>query len=134
MKLHQLSFLILLIILPGCQTKTNEASLEKWKQEIVDTESAFAADDAVLMRNNSLVIGKQEMTKFFETQSPGQGKMSLSWKPDYVDVSKSGDLGYTYGKFVLTLTDTTGVTRENTGVFHTVWKKQADGSWRFVWD
>ena len=30
--------------------------------------------------------------------------------------------------------DSTGKTNENRGAFHTVWKKQKDGSWRYVWD
>ncbi len=143
-------FLLLAVAILGCKSQPDEASLEKWKQEIVETEHAFAAlakaegipkafltyaaEDAVLMRNNSLVKGKTEMATFFEKQSPRNGEISLSWEPDFVDVARSGDLGYTYGKFILSVTDTTGVTRENTGVFHTVWKRQADGSWRFVWD
>ena len=152
MKSHPLKLIILiLVVLPlGCNPKTNEASIEKWKQEIVDTEHAFAAmaktegipeaflayaaDSAVLMRNNSLVIGKGEMVEYFETQSGNSSDMSLSWEPDFVDVSSSGDLGYTYGKFIFSITDSTGVKQEGTGVFHTVWKRQQDGSWKFVWD
>ena len=152
MKWLQLSAVIILStsLILACKSESKEDSIEKWKQEIVDAERAFAAmakaegipeaflayaaEDAVLMRNNSLVTGKEEMATFFKTQSPGNGEINLSWEPDFVDVSHSGDLGYTYGKFVLSMTDTTGVTRENTGVFHTVWKRQADGSWKFVWD
>ncbi|MBT8312203.1 MAG: DUF4440 domain-containing protein [Flavobacteriaceae bacterium] len=151
MKLFQLTFYMILVIsILGCKSEQTEASFEKWKEEIVDTEHAFAAmakaegipeaflayaaEDAVLMRNNNLVKGKKEMADFFENQSPGGGELSLSWEPDFVDVARSGDLGYTYGKFVFSMTDSTGVTRENAGVFHTVWKRQADGSWKFVWD
>ncbi len=152
MKRLQFSTIIILIttLTLACKSNSDEASLEKWKQEIVDAERAFAAmakaegipeaflayaaEEAVLMRNNSLVKGKTEMAAFFENQSPRTGQISLSWEPDFVDVADSGDLGYTYGKFVFSMTDTTGVTRENTGVFHTVWKRQPDGSWKFVWD
>ncbi|MBL7111012.1 MAG: DUF4440 domain-containing protein [Bacteroidales bacterium] len=59
---------------------------------------------------------------------------SLVWEPEFVDVEESGDLGYTYGSFVFTAKDSTGNDIESKGVFHTVWKRQADGEWRFVWD
>lgn len=137
--------LLLSPILFACQSQ--EENLEKWKQEIVETEKeftamaqkegiplaflAFAAEDAVLMRNNTLVIGKEALKESFQG-SPEN--VSLSWKPDFVDVAASGDLGYTYGKFVYTLTDSLGNENVMEGVFHTVWKRQADGNWKFVWD
>lgn len=124
--------------------------MEKWKQEIAETEKSFAAmaeeegiskafmsyaaEDAVLMRNNKLVIGKENLRELFENQASKPKDEKLSWKPDFVDVSMSGDLGYTYGQFTYSYTDSTGTSVENTGVFHTVWKRQADGEWRFVWD
>jgi len=94
----------------------------------------YAAEDAVLMRNNKLVTGRQDLSELFENQTSTLKDEKLSWKPDFVDVSASGDLAYTYGQFSHSYTDSTGAIVESTGVFHTVWKKQADGSWRFVWD
>jgi len=134
----------------SCVSESDQESLEKWKLEILETEKSFAlmadeegisrafltyaAEDAVLMRNNKLVIGKQNLSELFENQGSKPKDEKLSWKPDFVDVSASGDLAYTYGQFSHSYTDSTGVTVEDTGVFHTVWKRQADGSWRFVWD
>jgi ketosteroid isomerase-like protein len=125
-------------------------SVEKWKDEIVETEKNFAtmaeengipeafisyaAEDAVLMRNNKLVVGKQDLIRYLENQPAKVKDEHLSWKPDFVDVSTSGDLGYTYGHYIYSYTDSTGTTIENSGVFHTVWKRQEDGSWKFVWD
>ncbi len=37
-------------------------------------------------------------------------------KPDFVDVSASGDMGYTYGEFTYSYTDSTGNTVENRGI------------------
>jgi ketosteroid isomerase-like protein len=128
----------------------NEASLEKWKAEILDTEREFAemaqkegipeaflkyaAEDAVLLRNNKLIIGRKALRESYETQKPGATTISLNWKPDYVDVAASGDLGYTYGKYTYTSTDSTGTANVMEGIFHTVWKRQSDGRWQFVWD
>jgi ketosteroid isomerase-like protein len=125
-------------------------SVEKWKDEILETEKNFAkmageegiskafmtyaAEDAVLMRNDKLVIGKKNLAMLFDNQASKPEDESLNWKPDFVDVSASGDLAYTYGQFTYSYTDSTGTKIESRGVFHTVWKRQADGSWLFVWD
>jgi len=78
------------------------------------------------------VIGNEAIRQWYENaDKPNQ---TLTWEPDYVDVSSSGDLAYTYGTFVFTSIDSTGITNENTGKFHTVWKRQVDGVWKFVWD
>ncbi len=91
----------------------------------------FAADSAVVQRKGQLVKGKESIKKQYES-FPRDVK--LLWKPDFADVSTSGDLGYTYGKYTYTTTDSLGHTTQNEGIFHTVWKRQPDGQWRFVWD
>jgi ketosteroid isomerase-like protein len=52
-----------------------------------------------------------------------------------VDVAKSGDLGYSQGAYTMTFTDpkTKKVLTER-GKYVTVFKKQADGSWKAVAD
>lgn len=89
----------------------------------------FADDSAVIRRGPGVIKGKQAIKEFYEKQ-PQSGE--LQWSPDFADVS--GDLGYTYGKFTFSLKDSTGKVNETHGIFHTVWKKQKDGSWKFVWD
>ena len=145
----RLLFLLVLLLL-SCSAEPEKESVEKWKQEIMEAEKdfalmadeegisraflTFAAEDAVLMRNNKLVIGKQNMSMLFENQASKPKDEKLSWKPDFVDVSASGDMAYTYGQYTYSFTDSIGTTVESEGVFHTVWKRQTDGSWRFVWD
>ncbi len=122
---------------------------EKWKSEILQTErdfsemarkegigNAFAkysADNVALMRNNSLVIGKEGLLVYY-SETMDNKDTQLSWSPEFVDVSESGDLGYTYGYYTFIVKDTTGKDIITKGVFHTVWKRQDDGSWKFVWD
>ena len=138
------------ILASSCRTKNNEGSTEQWKDEIIATEKAFAkmamtkgipqafiayaADDAVLLRNNKLIIGKDSLRASFENAESQNTNVSLTWEPDFVDVSASGDLGYTYGTYLYVTTDSTGATNEVKGVFHTVWKRQPDGKWKYVWD
>lgn len=127
-------------------TDEHQNNVPLWKEQIVDTEKAFAqmvqekgihaafvhfaAEDAVLMRNNKLFAGKAVI----DSMLAGQQSTELSWTPDFVDVSGAGDLGYTYGKYSFSFKDENGNTVENNGIFHTVWKRQEDGSWKYVWD
>jgi len=43
-------------------------------------------------------------------------------------------LAYTYGKYTWQIKDTQGKITKYQGIFHTVWKKQSDGTWKYVWD
>lgn len=138
----------LLALLFGCQM-TNEVNVDNIKLEIIDIEDQFqkmvategmqkafvhfAAEDAVIKRGKSLFKGKEAIHKKLGT-SPSPEKMKLTWKPDFVEVAQSGELAYTYGKYQLTKIDDNGNEKTSSGVFHTVWKMQHDGKWRYVWD
>ena len=93
----------------------------------------FADADAVIKRqNDTLIRGSKEIGKFYSGDFFKNAK--AYWKPDFVDISKDGTMAYTYGKYHWEVTDGSGKTTEFHGVFHTVWKKQKDGSWKYVWD
>jgi ketosteroid isomerase-like protein len=93
----------------------------------------FAANDAVLLRNNKLIKGKNEFRSYFNS-NVARPDESLMWNPEFVEVSDAGDLAYTYGPFTYSYTDKNGETITNKGVFHSVWKRQNSGEWKFVWD
>ena len=93
-----------------------------------------SSEVVVLMKNNTLAIEKTAIKNHFENQSTKNTNVSLTWKPDFVDVAASGDLGYTYGKYTYSFTNSEGNKIETNGVFHTVWKRQLDGTWKFVCD
>ena len=54
----------------------------------------------------------------------------LNWQPMFADVSVAGDLGFTTGPY--TVTAENRPTRH--GLYFSVWKKQADQSWKVVAD
>ena len=58
----------------------------------------------------------------------------LNWAPSFAEVSDSGDLGYTWGRYEYRGTGPDGQPRVATGYFLTIWKRQPDGTWRFVVD
>ena len=143
-----LLMIVLVILFTSCSSDNNN-EIAKWKKEIVDAEHAFAelaktdgipkafitfaAEDVAVLRNGNLIRGKGELKKSYEKIIPS-GNETLTWSPDFVDVSSSGDLGYTYGKYTYSYTDSLGNVQSSEGVFHTVWKRQPDGTWKFVWD
>ena len=144
-----LSLLILIFFITiGCEQFNKEEDIKKWKVEIAAAEKAFndmaqieglvkafefyAAHDGVIRRGKKVIKGKKAIHDWYtEDVKPNE---TLSWKPTFIDVSQSGDMGYTYGDYIFTYQDSLGNLKKNTGIFHTVWKRQLDGSWKFVWD
>lgn len=58
----------------------------------------------------------------------------LVWHPVLGDVADSGDLGFTVGNAVFTGERKDGTPEVRYSRYLTVWKRQKDGSWRFVVD
>lgn len=146
MKPSLLSLLVLALF--ACNTGNQHQSTDT-AQTIMDAEKAFekmaaekgigeafwhyADSNAVIKRgNDSLIIGKEGIRNFYKGDFYKSAK--VTWTPDFIDLSQSGDMAYTYGKYKWTWKDSTGREGIATGIFHTVWKKQADGSWKYVWD
>ena len=138
-------FLICLLMFVSCKHTVN---IEAAKDEILQTEKAFekmvsekglaeafyyfADQNAVIRRgNDSLITGKENIKLYYDKNANPNAK--LSWTPDFIGVSDCRTLGYTYGKYLYTIRDSTGKNIELKGVFHTVWKKQ-NNEWRYVWD
>lgn len=112
-----------------------EKDFEKMVSEkgVEEAFTHFADSSAVILHNgDSLIRGKAGIRNFFSAER--FKNVSVSWSPDHTDAAASGELGYTYGKFTWRSTDSTGKVTESSGIFHTVWKKQKDGSWKFLWD
>ncbi len=149
MKLQIIPFIVSMLFI-ACNRHSEQNIVETSKNEILSTERKFsemsekegiskaflfyAAEDVVLMRGNKLLKGKKSLRSYFEENKKSKYEISLTWKPDFVEVSSSGDLGYTYGKYIFRSSDSLGVVTSEEGIFHTVWKKQENGDWRFVWD
>jgi ketosteroid isomerase-like protein len=120
------------------QKMNNQATLDS----LVEAERAFAsasvakgmreafimnlADDSTLFRPHA-VAGRKWMM-----EQPARSGL-LTWKPIFADVSASGELGYTTGpwEFRRNGPDDKEVAHGN---FVSLWKKQADGTWKVVVD
>jgi len=143
------SFIVFLLFLQACNEIEND-SFDSQKVSVVKVEKEFekmaaekgiaeafyfyADENAVIKReNDSLIKGRENIRKYY--LGDFYKNASVKWSPDYVDVSSNGDMAYTYGNYIWqSSADSTGKISEYRGVFHTVWKKQADGTWKYVWD
>lgn len=141
--------LLTLFLFAACYTRTEMKSVQVLKEEIHSTEEAFRnaattdgiaeafyrfADSAAVINRgrDSLIFGKDNIKHFYDR--PVYLQATVDWAPDFIDVSESGDLAYSYGKYHWQVKDSTGKVTEYRGVYMTVWKRQKDGNWKYVWD
>src|ERR1051326_8943026 len=122
--------------------KHKESERTKTRRAVVEMEHAFAkaaatrgtrdafieflADDGIVFQPGP-VNGK----KFWTERERRKGL--LSWEPEYADVSRAGDLGWTTGPWEFR---PNGPDEKPAafGEYFTIWKKQSDGSWKAVLD
>ena len=57
------------------------------------------------------------MKEYFTNQASAANNLSLTWTPDFVYVSTSGNLSYTYGQYKMSFMDLIGAVKEHQGVF-----------------
>jgi len=59
---------------------------------------------------------------------------SLRWEPLRADIAASGDLGWTTGSYVSEGIGADGQAKRGQGRYVSIWRKQADGTWKVVMD
>lgn len=89
----------------------------------------FADSAAVLLKPDRMPI-KGSISIYYHYSSLEEDEnYKLSWMPLDAIVSKSEDLGYTYGIWQLSSADSSA-----NGTYVTIWKKDDDGLWKYVLD
>jgi ketosteroid isomerase-like protein len=140
--MRKILMLLSLTILIGC---AHSIDIEKTKLELANVERTFSAtsvekgfyealrtymaDETMFLRDRP-ITDKNEIHQMLSRPS----KSTITWEPVFCDVAASGDLGYTYGPVKYSYTDSTGNQKLMTGYYITIWKKQPNGSWKFVMD
>lgn len=87
----------------------------------------YMEDDGVLLKPDKLPIIGADAVEYLSNMN--DSLIELTWEPHGGDVSKAGDMGYTYG--VYTLKDSENISK---GTYVTIWRKQKEGNWKFVLD
>ena len=120
-----------------------DAKHEEILQSMVDTDQAFSeacaqkgmrkafleymADDAVLLRPGNLPLVEDDVVRYLSAHE--DTSFVMKWEPKGGDLSASNDLGYTYGVYEVKTKDTV-----LTGTYLSIWRRQEDGTWKFVLD
>ena len=139
------------LLAPGTQAQApnplTDSTMKPGKMLLYDLEARFAkdvlerggvgfaawfADDGVALGNGAApLIGKVAIAKS-STWSPKD--YQLTWSPTDAMMGPSGDMGYTWGHFEGRSKDANGNPVLTSGRYITMWRKQADGSWKVVLD
>ncbi|WP_215225643.1 YybH family protein [Echinicola shivajiensis] len=117
------------------ENSLRQADLD-WSASAKDFEAfiGFFENDAVMLMSNAPAFsGVDEIRANMEGPLSDEG-FSIEWVPNHVEVANSGDLGYTIGTYSMTMEDSTGMSMVENGKYLTVWKKQADGTWKVAAD
>ncbi|MDZ4375481.1 MAG: DUF4440 domain-containing protein [Phenylobacterium sp.] len=105
---------------------------------VVAAERGFAADAPSMGIAGSfnkwsvpeaIVIGggrAQRIGEVYPDRPRPADEPLLEWWPNFAGISRSGDLGFTTGGVA--------VNGQRTGHYFTIWKRQPDGSWKWVHD
>jgi ketosteroid isomerase-like protein len=110
----------------------NERAFSRMSEEkgIRESFTEFIADDGILFRPGP-VTGKKWMQE--HPLPPSEKRPVLTWQPNFAGISRAGDMGYTTGPWQYK-SDRKDAKPAAFGDFMTVWKKQADGRWKFAID
>ena len=153
--------LLLLAFMPGCvaqlslpategQDKPNpllNPSLSSGKMLLYDLEARFANDVAKRggeafadwFAEDGVSLGNAEVPVFGRVAIARSARWKpeayqLTWTPTDAQMGPSGDMGYTWGHYEGRSKDANGNPVLVTGRYMTIWRKQADGSWKVVLD
>ncbi|HEV8081674.1 MAG TPA: nuclear transport factor 2 family protein [Chitinophagaceae bacterium] len=85
----------------------------------------YIDNEGLLLRPDHLPIKGADAIDFLSQVD--DTTYSLNWVPEGAQIAASGDMGFTYGIYTLEGEDTVFK-----GTYVNIWKKQADGKWKFV--
>jgi len=89
---------------------------------------AFFADDGIFFQPHPVKAKENLRARPARPQT-----FTLNWEPIFGDISDAGDLGFTTGPFTLTSTSPPNSPAQH-GCFFSIWKLQADRTWKVVLD
>ena len=89
----------------------------------------FALNGAMLVKLGENIVGEPSVYATMKAFFMQKGS-TLLWSPENGGISDAGDLGYTYGQYIRHYRDEAGAKVKETGRYMTIWRKQADHSYK----
>lgn len=136
----QIAFACLAVLMSG-SLAAGEAMLEQLRQQVEDTERAFAktmadrdhdafmsflSEEAIFFAGDTPLRGKQTVADSWQPYFDGPGA-PFSWAPELVVVLDSGTLALSSGP----VRNSAG---ERVATFNSIWRLEPDGKWHIVFD
>lgn len=130
-----------LALMMGCAVNPQKPNPEVLQQQVEQTERAFAqtmadwdhqafvsflSDEAVFFAGTRALIGKQQVAEAWKALYE-QADAPFSWEPEQVVVLDSGTLALSTGP----VRDPNG---KLMGTFTSIWRLEASGEWRIIFD
>ncbi|MBA4137763.1 MAG: hypothetical protein C0518_10645 [Opitutus sp.] len=142
------TWLTLAAVLLGATAVSAAVDKEQLKKELIAMEDQFSAmaqekgvlaafehfaapDVAFIDTDPRKFRGPAAVRERMGAFPPGA---KLTWSAYFTDVSDDGSLGYNYGRYEMRGPGPDGRERVGQGWFLSIWKRQPDGSWRYVMD
>ena len=81
--------------------------------------------EGMVIRPGAMLSGYDQITQGL---TPPAGAGPIYWQPDRVEVSRSGDMGMTSGRYVQVMTGS----EAQQGRYVVVWRRDADNAWKVL--
>lgn len=139
--IEKLFLLSLMATVAGCVSSIQPDNLADMRQQVFDTEQAFAdtmarrdfegfktflADEAIFFSGETGLRGAEKVAQAWKGlyQKP---EAAFSWQPKTVEVLDSGSIALSSGPVF----DSKG---NIIGVFNSIWRRESSGQWRIIFD
>jgi ketosteroid isomerase-like protein len=103
------------------------------KDDKPEAFAAFLDEGAVFVSGKTVTRGKAAVIEAWKGYF-GSDRPHFEWHPEVVELAADGTLGLSRGPWTIRARDKDGNETEIRGLYNSVWQRQADGSWRIVFD
>ena len=99
---------------------------------MADAFRAYVHEDAIVFgRDAQPVRGRDNI---YDHLASSRRNFKLEWEPQEGKSARLGDLGWTWGVYTVSWTDSLGIPQVSYGRYVNVWKKDRAGEWKVLLD
>lgn len=136
---------VFLFLVAACTEKKSAEIKPDLREEMIKADKAFSElskaegmrkafleyidSNGVLLRPDTIPLVAANAIDYIVRNN--DSSFIMTWEPEGGNVAASGDLGYTYGVYSIQPKNKDTLIH---GTYLSVWRKQANGKWKFVLD